>query len=68
MFYFCLCGLIEKCATDLFTVFFQLVTWTRYGKTVDATKKSARKISKIAEFESVLLKTNEGIASQSREI
>ena len=48
--------------------FFQLLTWTRYGKTVDTTEKSAVKISKIAEFESVLLKTNEGIASQTREI
>ena len=48
--------------------FFQLLRWTRYGKTVNTTENSALKISKIAEFESVLLKTNEGIAPQSRDI
>ena len=53
---------------DLFTVFFQLLTWTSYGKTVNTTENSALKISKTAKFESDLLKTNKDIASQSRKI
>ena len=56
----------EECNRP-FHGFFQLLTWTRYGKTVYTTENSALNISKIAEFESVLLKTNEDIARQSRE-
>ena len=51
-----------------FHCFFQLLTWTSYGKTVNTTENSDLKISKIAEFESDLLKTNKDIAPQSREI
>ena len=31
---------------DLFTVFFQLLTWTSSGKSVDTTEKSALKLIK----------------------
>ena len=47
--------------------FFQLLKWESSGKSVNTTGKSALKLVKIAKFESVLLKTNEGVASQSRE-
>ena len=36
--------------------FFQLLPWTRSGQSVDTTEKSASKFSKIAKFESDLLK------------
>ena len=32
---------------DLFTVFFQLLTWTSWGKSVDTTEKSALKLVKV---------------------
>ena len=51
-----------------FDGFFQLLTWTSWGKSIDTTEKSAFKISKIVKFESDLLKSNEDIASQSHKI
>ena len=48
--------------------FFQLLTWTSCGKTVNTTENSALKISKTPKFESDLLKTDKDVAPQSREI
>ena len=52
----------------IFLLFFQLFTWKSFGKSVDTTRNSTLKLVKIANFESVLLKTNEDIAPQNREI
>ena len=52
---------------SIFLLFFQLFKWTSLGKSVDTTRNSALKlVAEIANFESVLLKTNE--APQNRQI
>ena len=51
-----------------FHCFFQLLTWTSVGYIRRHQWKECLTTSKIAKFESDLLKTNEETASQSREI
>ena len=48
--------------------FLLLLTWTSQGKSVNSAGKSTFNISAISKFKSDLLKTNEAIAPQSREI
>ena len=48
--------------------FFLLLTWTSQEKSVNSAGKSTFNISAISKFKSDLLKTNEAIAPQSREI
>ena len=43
------------------------MAWTSQKKSVNSAKKNALKISKIANFESYLLKTNEDTAPQTSE-
>ena len=49
---------------DPFTVFFQLLTWTGLGKSIDPAPSNIRKIAK---FESDLLKTVEDTVPQNCE-
>ena len=51
-----------------FPQFFLLLTWTSQGNSVNSAGKSTFNISMISKFKSDLLKTNEAIAPQSREI
>ena len=51
-----------------FPQFFLLFKWTSQGNSVNSAGKSTFNISMISKFKSDLLKTNEAIALQSREI
>ena len=58
----------QKVWNEALFLFFQLLTWTSSGNSVDTTEESALKLTKIATFESDLLKINEDIAPQISEI
>ena len=51
------CNICYIGGIHLFTVFFQLLTWTILGNPVNTTEKSTLKFSKTAKFESNLSKT-----------
>ena len=51
------CNICYIGGIHLFTVFFQLLTWTILGNPGNATEKSTLKFSKTAKFESNLSKT-----------
>ena len=52
----------------VFFFFFKLLTGISQRKSIQTAGKKRPKISEVAKFESDLLKTNENIAPQSREI